>query len=137
MLFALIYLYMLSPTALHLFVVSVTHHQSPVIRHLSALSVALHPSLSTMQQIPCLTLLHSSDILRTLLTGCFDTSKNINFTHSRTYWQPLLNFGLKDAFVSPPGMCGWSVLCCVVLWMSFMVLCCVLRALCCVVFCCV
>ena len=38
-----------------------------------------------------------------LFSGCFDTTKNMKFLYSRTYWQPLLNLGLKEAFVSPPG----------------------------------
>lgn len=35
------------------------------------------------------------------VAGCFDTRKNINFKHSRYFWQPLLAFGLKQAFISP------------------------------------
>ena len=37
------------------------------------------------------------------MQGCFDTAKNIHFTQSRSQWQPLLTFGLKDSFVSPKG----------------------------------
>lgn len=37
------------------------------------------------------------------VSGCFDTTKNINYTHSRTIWQPVLAHGLKTSFVAPPG----------------------------------
>lgn len=37
------------------------------------------------------------------VSGCFDTSKNSLFSHSRKLWQPLLCHGLKETFVSKPG----------------------------------
>ena len=37
------------------------------------------------------------------VSGCFDTSKNMKYTHSRRLWQPLLTHGLKESFVAPKG----------------------------------
>lgn len=41
------------------------------------------------------------------IAGCFDTIENVHFQHSRALWQPLLAFGLKEAFVGTAK--GWEV----------------------------
>eukprot|EP01033_Poteriospumella_lacustris_P005551 gene5551-3962_t len=41
------------------------------------------------------------------VAGCFDTIENVHFQHSRAVWQPLLAFGLKEAFVGTAK--GWEV----------------------------
>lgn len=42
------------------------------------------------------------------VAGCFDTFANLNFSHSRELWQPLLTFGLKEGFAASKK--GWEVI---------------------------